>query len=84
MLITSLPILALAGLGVNAAPVQEVVKKDNGPKSYYDLYVFLQFYTGEGLELTCSIDGIYKVIEVVEVNMLNRELLHFTHINIRI
>jgi hypothetical protein len=39
MLITSLPILALAGVSVSAAPVQEVVKKDNGAKSYYALYV---------------------------------------------
>jgi len=39
MLIASLPILALAGVGVLAAPVREVVKKSNGPKSYYDLYV---------------------------------------------
>jgi len=39
MLIASLPILALAGVSVSAAPVREVVKKDNGPKSYYDLYV---------------------------------------------
>ena len=39
MFISSVPILALAGVGVLAAPVREVVKKDNGPKSYYDLYV---------------------------------------------